>query len=76
MAASPTRRRRRIAAAVGDAAVTEVAGSWESRAELVPPPVIWRRTLDEVRALGSRALASRDERPRGRARLRRGAVRR
>ena len=49
---------KRIAAAV-DAAATEVAQQWE--AELaVPPPVIWRRTLDEVRALGSRALAFRD----------------
>ena len=43
---------------------------------LVPPSVIWRRTLDEVRALGSRALRVPRRGPRGRARLRRGAVRR
>ena len=49
---------KRIAAAVSEAA-TEVAGDWESE-RAVPPPVIWRRTLDEVRALGSRALAFRD----------------
>ncbi|MDE0388287.1 MAG: PD-(D/E)XK nuclease family protein [Rhodospirillales bacterium] len=48
-----------IAAAV-DVAVTEVAASWETE-QALPPPVIWRRTLDEVRALGSRALAFRDE---------------
>ena len=50
---------QRIAAAVDTAAV-EIAGSWESE-QAVPPPVIWRRTLDDVRALGSRALAFRDE---------------
>ena len=49
---------QRIAAAV-DGAVAEVAREWESD-QAVPPPVIWRRTLDEVRALGSRALAFRD----------------
>ena len=49
---------RRIAAAV-DAAATNVARDWESEHK-VPPPVIWRRTLDEVRALGSRALAFRE----------------
>ena len=49
---------KRIAAAV-DAAVTEVAGSWEAD-QAVPPPVIWRRTLDDVGALSSRALAFRD----------------
>ena len=42
-----------------EAAVTEVAGSWEAE-QALPPPVIWRRTLDEVRALGSKALAFRD----------------
>ena len=50
---------KRIAAAV-DAAATEVARQWEAE-QAVPPPVIWRRTLDEVRALGSRALAFRNE---------------
>ena len=49
---------QRIAAAVGDAA-TAVARHWESK-HAVPPPVIWRRTLDEVRALSSRALPFRD----------------
>ena len=48
----------RIAAAV-DGAATEVAQLWEAE-RAVPPPVIWRRTLDEVCALGSRALAFRD----------------
>ena len=48
----------RIAAAV-DAAATEVAPQWEAE-QTVPPPVIWRRTLDEVRALGTGALAFRD----------------
>ncbi len=50
---------KRIAATV-DAAVADVAGSWEAE-QAVPPPVIWHRTLDEVRTLGSRALAFRDE---------------
>ena len=50
---------KRIVAAV-DAAVTEVAGTWEAE-QALPPPVIWRRTLDEVRGLGTKALASRDE---------------
>ena len=49
----------RIVAAV-DAAAAEVARFWETE-RAVPPPVIWRRTLDEVRDLGSRALACRDE---------------
>ena len=49
---------QRIAAAV-DGAVAEVAQSWE-RERAVPPPVIWRRTLDEARAMSSRALASRE----------------
>ena len=47
-----------IAAAV-DGAAAEVAREWESD-QAVPPPVIWRRTLDEVRALGGRALTFRD----------------
>ncbi len=49
---------QRIAAAV-DGAAAEVAREWESD-QGVPPPVIWRRTLDEVRALGSRTLTFRD----------------
>ena len=49
---------KRIGAAM-DAAATEIAASWEAE-QAVPPPVIWRRTLDEVRALGSRALGFRD----------------
>ena len=48
----------RIATAV-DGAAAEVAREWEDESA-VPPPVIWRRTLNEVRALGSRALAFRD----------------
>ena len=48
----------RIAAAVDTAAI-DVAGSWEAE-QAVPPPVIWCRTLDEVRALGNRALAFRN----------------
>lgn len=42
-----------------DRAVAEVARFWETERP-VPPPMIWRRTLDEVRDLGSRALAWRD----------------
>ena len=49
---------KRIGAAM-DAAATEIAASWEA-GQAVPPPVIWRRTLDEVCALGSRALGFRD----------------
>ena len=49
---------QRIAAAVDDAA-TAIARRWESE-HAVPPPVIWRRTLEEVRALSSRALAFRE----------------
>ena len=49
---------QRIAAAV-DGAAAEVAREWEGETA-VPPPVIWRRTLDEVRALGTQALAFRD----------------
>ena len=36
-------------------AAAEVAQLWEAE-RAVPPPVIWRRTLGEVRAIGSRAL--------------------
>ena len=50
---------KRIGAAM-DTAATEVAASWEA-GQAVPPAVIWRRTLDEVRALGGRALGFRDE---------------
>jgi hypothetical protein len=48
-----------IAAAVDDAA-TDVARLWETE-RAVPPRVIWRRTLDEARALSCRALAYGDE---------------
>ena len=50
---------KRIAAAV-DAAATEIAAAWEAE-QAVPPAIIWRRTLDEVRELGCLALAFRDE---------------
>jgi len=49
---------KRIGAAM-DASATEIAATWEAE-QAVPPPVIWRRTLDEVRALGGRALGHRD----------------
>ena len=49
---------KRIGAAM-DTAATEIAASWEA-AQAVPPPVIWHRTLDGVRALGGRALGFRD----------------
>ena len=49
---------KRIGAAM-DAAATEIAASWEA-AQAVPPPVIWRRTLDGVRELGGRALGFRE----------------
>ena len=49
---------QRIGTAI-DTAVTEIAASWQA-AQAVPPPVIWRRTLDGVRALGARALGFRD----------------
>ena len=49
---------QRVAAAVGDAS-SEVARDWES-SQATPPPVIWQRTLDEVRMLGNRALSFRD----------------
>ena len=42
-----------------DAAIEEVAGSWEA-SQAVPPPVIWRSTLEEVRELGNKALAFRN----------------
>ena len=50
----------RVAAAVDDAA-GNVARAWESE-RAVPPAVIWRRTLDDVRAMSARALTFRDER--------------
>ncbi|MCY4428878.1 MAG: PD-(D/E)XK nuclease family protein [Rhodospirillales bacterium] len=50
---------KRIAAAV-NAAAAGTATSWEAE-QAVPPPVIWRRTLDEVRELGCLALAFREE---------------
>ena len=49
----------RLAAAV-DAAATGIAASWEAE-QAVPPPVIWRRTLDQVRELGRLALAFREK---------------
>ena len=49
---------KRIGAAV-DAAATEIAATWEAE-QAVPPPVIWRRTLEEVCELGCQALAFRD----------------
>ena len=49
---------KRIGAAV-DAAASEIAATWEAE-QAVPPPVIWRRTLDEIRALGGQALVFRD----------------
>ena len=49
----------RIDAAV-ESATAEVARFWEGE-RAVPPAVIWRRTLDEVRALGAWALAFCDE---------------
>ncbi|MER8395418.1 PD-(D/E)XK nuclease family protein [Mesorhizobium sp. M1340] len=50
----------RIAAAV-DEAVAEVARTWE-RERPVPPRLIWRRTLDDVRILSTRALTNGEER--------------
>ena len=49
---------KQIAAAV-DAAATEVAAAWEAE-QAVPPTIIWRRTLDEVRELSGRTLGFRD----------------
>ena len=51
-----------IAAAI-DAAGTDVAQWWESERS-VPPPVIWRRTLDMARELSRRGLEHRDAQPR------------
>ena len=51
----------RIAASVEEA-TTEVSRLWESE-RAVPPLMIWRRTLDEVRTLGAWALAFRNEPP-------------
>lgn len=43
-----------------DAATTNVAGVWETE-RAVPPPVIWRSTLDDARKLAERALTYRGE---------------
>ena len=48
-----------ISAAI-EAAAGSVGGVWESE-RAVPPPVIWRRTLDDARALAERALTYRGE---------------
>ena len=48
----------RIAAAVHGAA-GEVAPTWESN-RAVPPAVIWRRTLDDVRTMSTKALSFRE----------------
>lgn len=48
-----------ITAAI-ESAVASVADIWESE-RAVPPPVIWRRTLDDARALADRALKFSDE---------------
>ena len=53
-----TATEEQIAGAV-ESATLEVARLWEGE-RAVPPPVIWRRTLDEVRALGVWAFAVRD----------------
>jgi hypothetical protein len=49
----------KISAAI-EAAAGSVAGVWESE-RAVPPPVIWRRTLDDARTLAERALTYRGE---------------
>lgn len=49
----------RIAEAVDEAA-GETASFWESE-RAVPPQIIWRRTLDDVRVFASRALGHGDE---------------
>ena len=51
-----------IVAAI-DAAGTDVAQWWESERS-VPPPVIWRRTLDMAHELSRRGLEHRDAQPR------------
>jgi hypothetical protein len=43
-----------------EAAAGSVAEVWESE-RAVPPPVIWRRTIDDARTLAERALTYRDE---------------
>src|SRR3546814_622229 len=48
-----------ITVAIGGAAA-DVAIAWETE-RAVPPPVIWRRTLDEARPLSARGLAFDDE---------------
>ena len=49
----------RIVAAVGDAAA-EIARLWEKE-RAIPPPLIWRLTLEEARTLCSRALTHDDQ---------------
>lgn len=49
----------KISAAI-EAAAGRVAGVWESE-RAVPPPVIWRRTLDDACTLGECALTYRGE---------------
>ena len=49
-----------IATAVAGAA-DAVARSWQQK-RATPPPVIWHRTLDDVRALSTRALAFQEDR--------------
>ena len=58
-----TATEERIDAAV-ESATFEVARLWESE-RAVPPPMIWRRTLEEVRALCAWTLAFRDDHPAG-----------
>lgn len=43
-----------------ETAIVNVAGVWESE-RAVPPPVIWRRTLDDARTIARRALTYRGE---------------
>jgi len=43
-----------------EAAAVHVAGLWENE-RAVPPPGIWRRTLEDVRILADRALNYRGE---------------
>ena len=49
----------RIVAAIENATI-DIARVWEAERAL-PPPVIWRHTLDEAQSLGARALGLRDE---------------